>query len=106
MSDLLLQYGEMQTPVAYDVLRRKEVLPGKLLHSEREILTNCCMVLLQFLAISDSTSLFHNYCITLKLNNLKLKVTFLCAQVTRTCRNLWIYLYNYSQYSYSWKAYS
>ncbi|KAG6402368.1 hypothetical protein SASPL_139246 [Salvia splendens] len=29
VSDLLLQYGEMQTPMCYDVLRRKEVLPGQ-----------------------------------------------------------------------------
>ncbi|KAG6404732.1 hypothetical protein SASPL_136985 [Salvia splendens] len=29
VSDLLLQYGEMQTPMSYDVLRRKEVLPGQ-----------------------------------------------------------------------------
>ncbi|KAH6757544.1 hypothetical protein C2S52_023412 [Perilla frutescens var. hirtella] len=29
VSDLLLQYGEMQSPMTYDVLRRKEVLPGQ-----------------------------------------------------------------------------
>lgn len=62
MSDLLLEYGEMQSPMTYDVLRRKEAFPGKLLHLEGQMSINCCMVPPSCLAISDFTSLLHCNC--------------------------------------------